>query len=343
MQICQRNYITSHCLRNVEESDWITVYRNGTDANFITLTSLNRASFEHLLVAFTGEYVIYTSVNGGRPSKLLKHHQALGCILTFYCDTIGGNKHLCQIFAIPPSTLSRVLLRAETALQRALESLHEAEIRWPTLVEQREWATKVERKNALVKGRWGFIDGKNFKVQTPSNAEMQNALYNGWLHCAFVTGTICFGVDGCIVWFRHNCPGSWNDGETSRRFQLKLAREDINVPNHGVLSDSVFPVSGAMFGRILTPLKEDDLERSHQLARPMLARLSTAITSMRQSAEWGMGAIEKVYRRLLERMTFDQKRRALRIDTVFHLFNYRVRTTGISQIRSYFDEVRALA
>ena len=198
MQIRQRNYITSHCLRNVEESDWITVYRNGTDANFITLTSLNRASFEHLLVAFTGEYVIYTSVYTGE--KLLRHRQALGCILTFYCDTIGGNKHLCQIFAIPPSTLSRVLLRAKTALQRALESLHEAEIRWPTLVEQREWATKVEGKNAglneLVKGRWGFIDGKNFKVQTPSNAEMQNALLIQWM------ATLCLCYWYYLLWCR---------------------------------------------------------------------------------------------------------------------------------------------
>ncbi len=61
---------------------------------------------------------------------------------------------------------------------------------------------------------------------------------------------------------------------------------------------------------------------------------------MRQkSAEWGMGAPEKVYRRLLERMPYDQKKRALRIDTLFHLYNYRVRTTGVAQIRSsYFDE-----
>jgi hypothetical protein len=37
--------------------------------------------------------------------------------------------------------------------------------------------------------------------------------------------------------------------------------------------------------------------------------------------------------RLLERMPFDPKKRASRIDTVFHLYNYRVRTTGVSQIR----------
>ena len=335
-----RNYITSHCLRNVEESDWMVIYRSGTDENFMALTSLNRLSFEKLLTGFSKEYHINSSVRGGRPSKLLKHHQVLGCILMFYCDTIGY-KNLSVIFAIPPSTLSRVLNKAELALRRALREFTEAEIRWPTLEEQRDWASKVNRKNELVQGRWGFIDGKNFKVQTPSDAEKQNALYNGWLHCVFVTGSICFGVDGCIAWFRHNCPGSWNDGETSRKFQIKLARDDINLEGHGVLSDSAFPVSGEMFGKIVTPLKENDLERAHPQARPMLARLSAAITSMRQSAEWGMGAPEKVYRRLLERMPYDQKKRALRIDTLFHLYNFRVRTTGVSQIRTYFNSDEA--
>ncbi|ETK73392.1 hypothetical protein L915_19671, partial [Phytophthora nicotianae] len=29
-------------------------------------------------------------------------------------------------------------------------------------------------------------------VQQPSNADLQNAMYNGWLHTVFVTGVICF-------------------------------------------------------------------------------------------------------------------------------------------------------
>jgi hypothetical protein len=84
-------------------------------------------------------------------------------------------------------------------------------------------------------------------------------MYNGWLHAVYVTGSICFGVDGTIIWFRHNCPGSWNDGETSRKFQMKIVRDAINLPDHGVLSDSAFPVSGNLFKRIVTRLKENDL------------------------------------------------------------------------------------
>ncbi|ETM43401.1 hypothetical protein L914_11110, partial [Phytophthora nicotianae] len=53
----------------------------------------------------------------------------------------------------------------------------------------------------------------------PPRPDDQNAHYNGWLHQVFVTGTLCFGADGLIVWSKHNYPGSWNDGDTSLGFR----------------------------------------------------------------------------------------------------------------------------
>lgn len=191
-------------------------------------------------------------------------------------------------------------------------------------------------KEPLVKGRWGFIDGKNYRVQEPTNAAIQNGMYNGWLHSVFVTGTACFSVDGVIVWAKLNYFGSFNDSEISRVFREKLSDSRRNVDGHGVLSDSAFPVSQEMFGRIITPLKSGDLERAHRDARPSLIRLSSAITSMRQSAEWGMGAVSKVYRILLVKLSYDKKRRGRLLTVTHKLYNYRVRTTGISQIKNYF-------
>jgi len=86
----------------------------------------------------------------------------------------------------------------------------------------------------MVQRKWGFIDGKNYRVQEPTNSDIQNAYYNGWLHCVLVTGTMCFGVDGTIVWARLNCPGSWNDGETSRSFREKLVDEAWTLYDYGV-------------------------------------------------------------------------------------------------------------
>eukprot|EP01038_Epipyxis_sp_PR26KG_P018787 gene18787-26589_t len=53
-------------------------------------------------------------------------------------------------------------------------------------------------------------------------------------------------VNGCIVWGKHNIVGSWNDGEISRDFQIKLLNSNLNLEGHGVLSDSAFPVSNEM-------------------------------------------------------------------------------------------------
>jgi DDE superfamily endonuclease len=150
---------------------------------------------------------------------------------------------------------------------------------------------------------------------------------NGWLHSVFVTG-----ADG-LIWAKLNFLGSWNDSEMSSEFREKLADDIKNVPGHGVLSDSAFPVTSDMFGRIMTPLKDGDVEKAHPNARP---RLACAMTSMRQSAEWGMGAVTKVYRNLNGKLSFDKERRSRLLKVLLKLHNYRVSTTGISQTKNYF-------
>jgi hypothetical protein len=105
----------------------------------------------------------------------------------------------------------------------------------------------------------------------------------------------------------------------------------------GVLSDSAFPVSGDMFGRIETPLKDGDLNNIPQHARFGAMVKSAAITSIRQAAEWGMGAMEKPFQRLKCALPYDPEVRRVRLCNIFKLYNLRVRTTGISQIRSVFD------
>uniref|UniRef100_H3GVH3 DDE Tnp4 domain-containing protein n=1 Tax=Phytophthora ramorum TaxID=164328 RepID=H3GVH3_PHYRM len=171
----------------------------------------------------------------------------------------------------------------------------------------------------------------------PSNADLQNAMYNGWLHTVLVTGTICFAADGCIVWCRHNCPGSWNDSDTYLGFRNKLL-DPVYCPDKrmNVVSDSAFPCSAVMAGRILTPLKDGDLERIRPSLRSSARTLHNAITSVRQAVEWGMGSMQKVYSRLKLPLPYDPELRGRRINNSFRMANYRVRTVGILQIRTTF-------
>ncbi|KAF1784995.1 hypothetical protein GQ600_19300 [Phytophthora cactorum] len=57
----------------------------------------------------------------------------------------------------------------------------------------------------------------------------------------------------------------------------------------GVVSNSVFPCSSAMRGRILTPLKDGDIDRPLPSVRRPARMLHNAITSVRQAAECGYG------------------------------------------------------
>lgn len=161
------------------------------------------------------------------------------------------------------------------------------------------------------------------QVQEPSASNIQNAMYNGWLHCVLVTGTLCYAADGCIIWCKHNCPGSWNDADNSLGFfDNLLDRQLCPGQRYGVVADSAFPCSATMVGRILTPLKVGELDQSSR--RSKAVSMHNAISSIRQAAEWGMGSTSKVYHRLNLPLPYDPQLRKVRLDNIFRLANFRV-------------------
>ncbi|KAG2912462.1 hypothetical protein PC117_g18900 [Phytophthora cactorum] len=115
---------------------------------------LCRPAFHQLLHRFTEFYTIPNLNSRGRPAKLRYHHRILGLVLSFYVESMEQST-LWTLFGAPTSTFSRTLRRAEEALSKALN---------------------------------GFFP--LMKVQQPSNADLQNAMCNGWLHAVFVTGRI---------------------------------------------------------------------------------------------------------------------------------------------------------
>ena len=175
----------------------------------------------------------------GRPPKVKDKHCVLGLLLHTYCSPADG-KTWCELFGLPPATLYRYLDNAEAALDLALQQLDLAQISWPTFTEQRESAKLVRAKDKLIKGRFGFVDGKNYSVQEPTNSELQNAMYNGWLHAVLITNVVCFGVCGCIIWARLNFYGSWNDAAMSMSLRVKLANPVKTLNSHGLLADTAF-------------------------------------------------------------------------------------------------------
>lgn len=264
------------------------------------------------------------------------HTLHAGLVLYFYASKAEDHT-ICQVFGVPPSTFRRYLEDAEALLAETLPHVEDAQIRWPTIEEQHRFAALLEAKEPLVVGKFGFVDGKNLRVKQTSDRDIQNSQYNGWLGNVYVTGTLLFGPDGCILWVRHNAPGSWNDSETSYTLMLKLKNPSITDQSLGIVSDSAFACSQEMINRVVSPLKDDELDRFPPAQRLSALQISNAITALRQGAEWGMGAVEKPFRRLLVPLPLDKHIRGRRLMNIFRLFNFRVRRTQISQINTVFN------
>ncbi|ETN03941.1 hypothetical protein PPTG_15256 [Phytophthora nicotianae INRA-310] len=280
--IKERNYLTVASLCDPTSSAWQRLDNEGHPGSFVAAVSLPPASFKVLLAEFSKLYKLkWRPGRLGRPPKLRFLHAVLDCVLHFYTSAVEM-KTLCEIFGVPPATLSNILATAEMALELALNALPDAAICYPTKNTQLEWSKAVQAHEPLVSGVWGFVDGKNYRVQEPSDVDLQNAHYNGWLHSVLITGTLCYGCDGTLIWAKLNCPGSWNDGEMSFALQEKLADVRITVPGTGVAADTAFPASKGTRGRIVTPLKDGDLERAPERCRLGMLAMSNAITSLRQ-------------------------------------------------------------
>ncbi|EGZ20025.1 hypothetical protein PHYSODRAFT_489807 [Phytophthora sojae] len=224
-----RHYLTAQCLEAPCNSAWMLLYRFGSDVNFINATSLTRPAFEQLLRRFSRFYFIPKAKLRGRPPKLRYHHQVLGLVLSFYVGSMEQSS-LSMLFGLPPSTLSCILCRAEEALSTALHGYAPARISWPSPTRQAELPKLVEAREPLLKYTFGFIGGKNFKVRmqlysfdpirlnpycwlyaagAATFQRRSSKCYVQWMAIfCFVTGTICFAADDCIIWSRHNCPGS---------------------------------------------------------------------------------------------------------------------------------------
>jgi hypothetical protein len=109
------------------------------------------------------------------------------------------------------------------------------------------------------------------------------------------------------------------------------------LPGHGLVADTAFPVGPRLFQHIVSPLKDGEADTIHPRSlRSRLVQQSREITSLRQACEWGMGSIQKPFKRLMVHLPWRTDVRAVRLSNIFRLWNVRVRSTGISQIRESF-------
>ncbi|OWZ09763.1 hypothetical protein PHMEG_00017480 [Phytophthora megakarya] len=270
--------------------------RTQDDSAFLVTVSLPVKEFNLLLAVFSRHYVVKSCPGKrGRPDRFVNKNNVLACILQFYTAAMEA-KTLCELFGVPPTTLSRVLKHAEGALAKSLRDI-------PALLAVMSrlfvvgFALLMKKTTRCMlqqqaTGRTLFNGKAYLSFIWLWLRELTSFFREGWLHTVNVAGVLCYGFDGTLIWGRHNIPGSWNDGEMSRCLQSRLA------------DHSAFPVSNALTGKTITPLTYGDLEKASPACRLGLTAMSNSIT-----ASSGMGCASKVYRQLLVLLLFNPERR----------------------------------
>lgn len=247
-------------------------------------------------------------------------------------------KTLSQLFGVPPSTVSRAIAEVSYRICEYLIDDPDCRIRWPTIEEQRILADKIKaREPDLEQGAFAFVDGCSFPCEVGSTIDEQNAYYNSWKGGTFVNNLFVFSPTGKIIFAALNAPGSWHDAQLCLDLLPLLLDPTRTAPELGIIADTAFPRTGPLEQKILTPSSFDSLSINTEVAYRELLR-HQLITSLRQSAEWGMRALQGTFGRLKVPQTHHHKKRSRCLLSIALLHNFRTTYVGFNQIATVFAD-----
>lgn len=158
--------------------------------------------------------------------------------------------------------------------------------------------------------------------------------YSKYTACTSTRCVFAFSPDGCIFWANLNNPGRINDSPLAADFYARMSR--VPRPFH-VVSDCGFSAAGAMDGRILKPLRKNQLNKHTKKVRKISLRIHRAIVPLRQAVEWGIASFKASFPRLRLPLPAHIEDRAGLFELCVHLYNYRTRLVDRNQIRTVFN------
>jgi len=342
-RIRTRHYLRRKDLVAMHASPWAHIKQIREDHSALQVMGLTWASFDHLHGFFApilqGLWRSRHSGNNPRGSgrkRLMETQDVLGLTLT-WLHVPAYHVMLMLTWSLAPGTLSVYLRDWQQCLLCAFKRCAEARVTWPDVPTMHGLAELITARQPQLHGVFGFVDGLNLAIHDPPVGAMQNAYYNGWLGGCYCSSLLLFGPDGCILWCTLNWPGSWSDAALARQLYDLLT----DLPDGlAIAADSAF-TRADMAARIIRPLKADEMERYSRTVsvRQFVAAVKRhrLALSIRQSAEWGMGAFQQMVGRLHHRLSADPKTRRQLLDLACHYYNYRTRTVGLNQIRTVYD------
>ena len=338
------------------------MHARGNDHAFITTMGIDVVTFEYLLAQGFAEAWDLTPIPRNNVSSTgvpcidchsLDVAGTLSLILHYLASTMCEIS-LQQIFGLNPSTVTWYLLFSHQILLQVLHKIPSACIEWPHGETFNRFTCHIVKQHEQLFGAFGFIDGLKLPVKEPFNPDMENSMYNGWLHDHYISNILVFAPDGaCFYLFTHfnnvsfagtiitchlNAPRSWHDSRVAQTIYEKLR---THTPNRFYLvADTVFPHGNAELhngGFIRAPMKAGETFHMTEEGMQAAVQFNNQLHSCQQVAEWGMRTIQGSFGCLRMPLPVnDAKAHANLIETCVQLSNVHTCLVGISQIREVF-------
>ena len=328
--------IRRRSLQDPTRSIFWEVYKAGQDESLIQLCGFHKTGFDNLVRLFQPVYDRYTphgttirivKKRAGR-QRLLNATSCLGLVLT-WLRSRGGNRFLCFMFGILPSSCSIWLRYGKRVLLKVLRYVEEAKVKMPTNEEVTTYTEMVAQKYPSLNDCWGAMDGLKVGVECAGDEVTQNRFYNGWKCDHYISNVFLFSPAGkiCAVYF--NAPGIVHDSTMAQMSGIYDKIDDVyRRTGARVVVDSAFSKNDR---NSLIKSFANNIDRNGRARQ--LNSVNRDATSVRQLSEWGMRGLQGSFPRLRDRIPWEERgERKLLMQLVIYLFNYRTTVVGLNQI-----------
>ena len=333
-------------LQNPKQSAWRMLIGSQNNQSLITLTGLDLSTFSWLEKKFSPVFNSYSPMvspdgsivpltNKCRP-RLIDGLDCLGLILA-WTRTKGSTMTLQILFGMTATCVSVYLRFGRRILIEVLKVEKEAAICLPNRQQIQQYKAAINERHPNLKDVWCTMDGLKLRLQQAPNLKIQGMYYNGWTHDHYVTAVLCFAPDGTIPICCYNVPGSIHDSKVAEWGNI-YDKLELMYDQHGVVctADSAF-ASKTNKPFILKSSQQHPVEGADLADYRQQVAIFEEATSMRQSAEWGMRAVQSSFPRLKDRLLYETNgERRIIFKSIFLLYNLRARKVGINQIKNVY-------
>jgi hypothetical protein len=266
----------------------------------------------------------------GRP-RAINAAACLGLVL-YWTRTSCHIWTLAQFFGLTASPCCLWLRFGKRLLLNILAQREDAQIKLPTEAKLQQYVDCIGNKYPRLTNVAYVGDGLKVLLQKAGDNGKQNAFYSGWKTDHFITNLFVFAPDGTIIMCMLNCPGSLHNSELALMGSPSIYQKlDALYEQYGTkcVMDSAFCTRGR--DSIIKSVQRDAVYiTADNVAHALILEDAK---SVRQSAEWGMRALQGSMPRLKARWSYEERdERLVGLTMLVLLYNYKANNMDLNQI-----------